>query len=108
MMYDKNQIQLSGKIVLIESFNTKKGLPALNIHVESVNKYIESLPCVAYGSLAELINEKLTVGANIIIFGRMMVITTKEAKTVTSRIIIEKIGIELICPEGDSQKNGDK
>ncbi len=100
-MYDTNKIILTGQITQIESFKTKTGKLALNLYVKSSNKYEDVNPCVAYGEMANSIHSHFKVGANVIIIGRSMSLMFKDIRSVTTRVVIEKIGEELIVKQNE-------
>jgi len=95
---------ISGIVESTETFKTKKELSAINLRLNVSNRYTDIIPCVAYGSLAELIYSKIKPGSNVIVFGRMMSTLSKESAAISLRIVIEKIAEELIVP---LQKNSD-
>ena len=97
-MFDINKTTLSGEIQSLETFKTNKGMFAMNLSLKTNNRYTNTIPCVSYGPLAEKINKQYTVGTNVIIFGRCMSVQIKDSKAYTIRVVIEKIGEELVVP----------
>jgi single-stranded DNA-binding protein len=97
-MFDINKSTLSGEILQLETFKTRKGTFALNLRLKTVNRYVDILPLVAYGILAETINKELRVGDGIIVNGRIMEIPSVESKVPILRVVIEKIAKELTVP----------
>jgi single-stranded DNA-binding protein len=95
-MYDKNQCSISGKVTNIIQFKDKKSDDAINLSVTSTNKYSDILSCSIYGSLAREVIKSLKVDDNVIIIGRLMSFLSKDNRTSSMKIIVEKIGIEIV------------
>ena len=97
-MYDKNQIHITGRVIEVSSFKDKKGEEALNLNVESSNKYSDVIHCTVFGSLVPSVLEKIRSGDRVIVIGRLMSYLKKESNVSSFRVIVEKIGLEI---EGD-------
>ena len=93
-MFDINKVLVTGKIVSVEMFKTKKEVSAMNLQLKSENRYSDVIGCVAYGPTAEAISKTHAVGDDIMISGRLMSLLLKDGKTSTLRVVIEKIGKE--------------
>ena len=103
MNYNKNAVMISGEVITMETFKTRKGIPAINLQIRSVGRFVDIHPCVAYGLLSEYIKTMISVGTPVIILGRSMNIPSKEAKTIVSHFVIEEIGIKLVVPESETE-----
>ena len=91
---DTNKVILSGTIDSLEFNKTTTNKSVVNFSVSIESKYRDSLPCQAYGELADLIEQHYPIGTHVMAVGRLRSVGLKDNSR--NWIVIEKIGTELI------------
>jgi hypothetical protein len=86
-----NKVNIKGIIRNITKGVNKSNVPFVNVLIEvKGRKYVDSIPCVAYGVLAESIQSKASVGETVFVYGRLR-----------SRVKEDQFLITFICEQFD-------